>query len=213
MKQRRMAVYILLNVSLLLILAGSAFTAPKNGNRSKLAGDMYTAGLPILNQKKTFRIAVTKDPDSQNDFAQKLCVNETEKLTNVHIEWIDIPLANWNEKVNVMLASGNLPDAFSGSNVDIMQNIDLFRPLKKDIYRYCPNISEMLNKDERIRKAITAPDGEIYCLPTDYDNPSATIGATLWINGDWLKKLGKKVPQTTDEYLDVLRAFKKGDPN
>lgn len=38
-------------------------------------------------------------------------------------------------------------------------------------------------------------------------------GQILWINYDWLKKLGMQVPETTVELEEVLRAFKKYDCN
>jgi putative aldouronate transport system substrate-binding protein len=202
---------------LTLIFVSNAFSKSAEPatpvNKTKLVGNMYASGLPILKTKKTYTIAVTKDPDSLNSFSQKACVIQTEKLTNVHIEWIDIPYSSWNEQVNVMLASGNMPDAFSGLDIDVMQNIDLFQPLTNDIRKYAPNINEMLTKSPEVKKAVTAPNGRIYCLPTNKDNPSDYVMHALWMNGDWLKKLGKKVPRTTDELLDVLRAFKKGDPN
>ncbi len=217
MTKKKILVSTLAATLLMTAFATSAFTKAgtqgSDAGNAKLVGNMFTQGLPILKEKKTYKIAVTKHPDSQNGFADKQCVIQTEKMTNVHIEWIDIPEAAWNEQVNIMLASGNLPDAFSGRDVDIMQNIDLFRPLSKDISKYCPNITEMLTKDKNVKKAITAPNKEIYSLPTDKANPSSNVGGLIWINGEWLKKLGKKVPTTTDEFEDVLRAFKKGDPN
>ena len=34
-----------------------------------------------------------------------------------------------------------------------------------------------------------------------------------WINSDWLENVGMGVPQTTDEFIDVLTAFKEQDAN
>ena len=52
-------------------------------------------------------------------------------LTNVDIEWKDIPQASWDEQVNIMIAGDNLPDAFCGKNVDIMQNVELFTATRR----------------------------------------------------------------------------------
>ena len=35
----------------------------------------------------------------------------------------------------------------------------------------------------------------------------------LFINKKWLDKLGLEMPTTTDEFYQVLKAFKNGDPN
>jgi putative aldouronate transport system substrate-binding protein len=39
------------------------------------------------------------------------------------------------------------------------------------------------------------------------------MSAKLWINQEWLDTLGLEMPQTTEDYANVLRAFKDGDPN
>ncbi len=197
-----------LMAALLVSMAG--ITALAEG---ELAGNMYVSGPQILKDKQTFTIAVTKDPSSLNGFADKQAVIDTEAVTNVHIDWIDIPAAAWKEQVNILLASGNLPDAFCGANVDILPNLEMFQPLTELIYKYAPNIVEMLETDPAIKAAITAPDGEIYCLPTNKDNPSDSVSPLLWINQEWLDKLGLEMPTTTDEFVAVLRAFKTQDPN
>ncbi|MFB0840706.1 ABC transporter substrate-binding protein [Paenibacillus oleatilyticus] len=52
--------------------------------------------------------------------------------------------------------------------------------------------------------------GKMYRLPGDV--AEATSMTTI-IRKDWLDKLGLKVPTTVDEYIEVLRAFTKKDPD
>ena len=59
----------------------------------------------------------------------------------------------------------------------------------------------------------TAPDGNIYGMPQWNECFHCSYGAKLWINTDWLEKLGLSVPTTTEEMREVLRAFKTRDPN
>ena len=40
-----------------------------------------------------------------------------------------------------------------------------------------------------------------------------TVSQLMWINKTWLDKLGLAMPQTTDDFFNVLQAFKTGDPN
>ncbi|HZK71909.1 MAG TPA: extracellular solute-binding protein, partial [Clostridia bacterium] len=112
-----------------------------------VTSNMNATGYPVLKEMKTYKIVVTKDPNSQNSFNDKQCVKDAEKLTNIHINWMDIPSAAWNEQVNIMIAAGNLPDAFCGTNVDVMQNIDMFVPLDDYISKYAPNVVEMFKGD------------------------------------------------------------------
>lgn len=52
--------------------------------------------------------------------------------------------------------------------------------------------------------------GKLFRLPGDVAEPSAM---TTILRKDWMDKLGLKVPTTVDEYINVLRAFTKNDPD
>lgn len=54
-------------------------------------------GLPIVNDPETFVIAVP-ERSSIKSAAEKNCVIETEKATNIHIEWMEIPASGWMRK-------------------------------------------------------------------------------------------------------------------
>ncbi len=178
-----------------------------------IRGNIYRSGDQILKEQKTYTIAVNKDPNSQNGFADKQCVKDTNAATNVDIEWLDIPSSSWSEQVNIMIAGGNMPDAFCGAEVDVMSNIDLFVPIGDYVDELAPHVKEMFDSDTALRTAMTAPDGKIYSFPTNKNNPSNVVDNMLWMNPDWLDQLGMDVPKTTDEFVDVLRAFRDNDMN
>ena len=60
---------------------------------------------------------------------------------------------------------------------------------------------------------ITSPDGEIYGLPQVNECYHCFYSQRAWINSDWLENVGMDVPQTTEEFVDVLTAFKEQDAN
>ena len=35
----------------------------------------------------------------------------------------------------------------------------------------------------------------------------------MWVNSEWLKKVGMDVPKTTDEFKEMLKRFKETDLN
>jgi ABC-type glycerol-3-phosphate transport system substrate-binding protein len=67
--------------------------------------------------------------------------------------------------------------------------------------------------DYDLRAAITSGDGNIYYLPGLDPSASESNFQVLRLNESWIKKLGLRIPRTTEEFRAVLQAFKDGDPN
>ncbi len=63
------------------------------------------------------------------------------------------------------------------------------------------------------REAITTPDGNIYSMPNVDGSLHIQYMMKLWINTEWLDNLGLDMPTTTDEFYQVLKAFKEQDAN
>jgi putative aldouronate transport system substrate-binding protein len=70
----------------------------------------------------------------------------------------------------------------------------------------------MFESDPALEGYVTAADGHIYSVPQRMPNRPATR-YNMFINRDWLDVVGMDAPRTTDEFRDVLRAFKENDPN
>ncbi|MCI8624473.1 MAG: extracellular solute-binding protein [Provencibacterium sp.] len=136
-----------------------------------------------------------------------------ENQTNIHIEWLETPASGWDEKVNIMLASGDLPDAFSYQVKDLMKNSSLFTPLNEYVDKCGPHIQEMFEGQPDLKSGCTAPDGNMYSLPTNRFDPSNTVDEGMWVNTEWLKALNLEMPTTVEEFEAMLRAFRDQDPN
>ena len=84
-----------------------------------------------------------------------------EEKTNIKINWEVMIAADSAEKVNLMLASGDMPDAFYGgvslTNEKITLNSERFRPLEDLIEAYAPNIQKMMNAEPDTRAVMTSP--------------------------------------------------------
>lgn len=149
-----------------------------------------------------------------NDFP---IFKEISEKTNVRVDFQTISGDGAEEKLNLLLASKNLPDViFSGlSDQKILSYAKkgILTPIEDLIEEYAPNIKRTLDENPDIRKAITTPDGHIYAIPAVNEDQAPVQSTTLNINKGWLDKLGLEVPKTTEEFEAVLRAFKTGDPN
>ncbi|MEZ0536472.1 ABC transporter substrate-binding protein [Caldicellulosiruptoraceae bacterium PP1] len=179
-------------------------------------------GLPITKSKVTLKIVSPKAPLAPN-YNEMLLFKRLEKQTNVHIEWKNIPDSDYQEKKNLLLASGDLPDAFYNAG---FSDYDLFRysqdgtiiKLNTLIDKYMPNVKKLYQKRPEIKQFMTLPDGNMYSLPAgeELGTGKEAIGAVLsfqFINKKWIDKLGLKAPTNLKELHDVLVAFKNKDPN
>lgn len=226
---------ILLCVSLVLTSCGKADEgkpqATDNGsqaNNQSAKSDAQGGGsgsgvsapgtLPIVKDKLTLRYAVKGHP-LVADFKTNQFVKFMEEKTNVHIEWQVIPAQGLKEKVNIILASGDYPDVFYGCDIDLDQQAQygmeekVFIPLNDLISEQGFFTKKALDYFPMSWKMITLPDGKIYGLPTISDCTHCSLSRKMWMNDKWLKNLGLKVPTTTDEFYEVLKAFKDKDPN
>ncbi len=118
------------------------------------------------------------------------------------------------EALNLMLASGAIPDIVGSSRLKDFVNQygpeGAFIPLNDLIDEHAPNLKAYFDERPNVRAALTAADGNMYYIPY---LPDGKYGRAYWIRTDWLNKLGLEVPQTVDEFEAALRAFKTQDPN
>jgi putative aldouronate transport system substrate-binding protein len=118
------------------------------------------------------------------------------------------------EALNLMLATGNIPDIVGSSRIRDFVNQygpeGAFIPLNDLIEEHAPNIAAYYAQRPDIEAAVKASDGQMYYIPY---LPDGKYGRAYWIRTDWLDKLGLDMPETVEEYENVLRAFKTQDPN
>ncbi|GGF99165.1 sugar ABC transporter substrate-binding protein [Paenibacillus albidus] len=181
------------------------------------AANFNKTGLPIVKNAVTLKMVSPKSSLAPV-YSEMEIFKRLQKSTNVDIDWENIPDTDFAEKKNLLLASGNLPDAFYGAGLSDYELANYGEdgtliPLEDLIDQYAPNLKALLEKRPDIRSAITAPDGHIYGLPSWEENDLGTNPFFHSINKAWLDKLGLSVPQTLDEYTDALLAFKTQDPN
>lgn len=192
---------------------GNGDNEGKNGSTA-----FNETGFPIANDQVTLKFVTTRAPQQTKPHQELKVVKDFEGKTNVHIEW-DASSQGYEEKKNLMFASGDLPDVFYGS--ESLNDMDIVTygsqgqliPLNDLIDQYAPNVKKMLEARPDIKRAITAPDGNIYSLPSIQEEEHLALNDVLFINKKWLDELGMKLPTTMDEFEQALAAFKTKDPN
>ena len=137
----------------------------------------------------------------------------------IKINWIEIPSSSVGEKVNLMIASGDLPDAFydciSNARLSTYYDQDVFLPVDEYVDTVMPNLKSIYEQRPQYRSEVTLPDGHMYGFPfiNEMYGLNLTTGP-LFINTTWLEAVGKEMPTTVEEFKDVLIAFRDaGDLN
>lgn len=163
----------------------------------------------------SFKVATVRWADWGDDF-QKGFLADSAKDAGVKINWDVYLNADWADKKSVLLAGGDLPDAFLGSitlnDAEIAQNQAMFIPLEDYIESSMPNLKAAMEKEPKLKALITSPDGHIYSLPKKLPM-RPLIDNQLFINQKWLDNLGLEMPDTYEDFIKVLTAFKEQDAN
>lgn len=185
---------IMLGASVLLTACGGSKGASKEGDG------------PTSIQMQTLNYA-TEFIDNTNPIWK-----EFEKRTNTKLDITWLSPSTSEEKINVMLASGDLPEV---TFVESLINPQLQKMLKQGVFwDLTPYIKDYPNLSaSNLAEMWTASkvDGKNYVIPRYY--PSYGGGAFPILRKDWMDKLGLQTPTNMDQLFDVLKAFKEKDPN
>ena len=142
-----------------------------------------------------------------------------QEKTNVEIEWTAIQSDQWGDKITLAMADpSTLSDfvfsaGFSDSDLLKYANQGIIIPLEEYIDAYMPNLSEVFEKYPEYRTMCTDTEGHIWALPWIEQLGSEktaiqTVGNMSFINKKWLDFLGLEIPETVEEFEQVLIAFR-----
>ena len=171
---------------------------------------------PIVDEKisMTAFIAASSfvDDYQDNDFTRYI-----EEKTNIHLELEIAPAAEALQKRNLLMASGDYPEifitGFSKSEQQFYGSQGVFLPLNDLIDRYGVNVPKVFTDYPLVKPNLAMADGTIYALPDINDCFHCAYAQKMWIYRPWLEKLGLEMPSTTEEFKEVLIAFRDRDPN
>lgn len=188
----------------------------KNDDNSDTSPDNFNPeGAQIVNEPITLKIMGSKHPIQGAWEDLKLFKQLTER-TNISFEFDTTNADSYDEKKNLAFASGSLPDLFFGGNLKPADEVTYGQqgyllPLEELIEQYAPNIQRIFEENPEIKQSITATDGHIYSMPMI--RAGFGLYPKLWISQTWMDKLELSMPETVDDFYEMLKAFKEEDPN
>lgn len=199
--------------------AGSSRAVKDHGTGEKGAGGALDGAKEAKNSEiPTYTIATVRWTDAWPvDFLEEGIMKELEKKHGIKINWQVYYNSDWSEQKSLLLASGDLPDAFFGSiclkDTDVVQNKAYFVELSDLIDQNMPNLKAVMKKEPELAARMKDRDGKIYSLVKKLPLRPQVCGNVMYINKTWLDNLALESPKTTDELKDVLEAFVTRDPN
>jgi putative aldouronate transport system substrate-binding protein len=191
---------LMVGAGILLAGCGGDKSSATNGSTNNAAAAENQGPLKL----SIMTLMYSEPPKADSETQKKI-----EEYTNSKLDIMWVPNSSYKEKVNVTIASGELPKALLVNNNKDSNILGAVRsgvfwevgPYLKDY----PNLSKM-NKSVFDNIAV---DGKIYGLYRARD-----LSATgIIFRSDWLKNLGLSEPKTIDDLYNVLKAFTMNDPD
>ncbi|MCR5794082.1 MAG: extracellular solute-binding protein, partial [Solobacterium sp.] len=142
-----------------------------------------------------------------------------EEETNVHVEWNAYQASQWADRIALEMSSiRTLPEfvfnaGFGDADLLKYAKQGVILNLEDYIDAYMPNLKKILEQVPDYRKLMEDADGHIWALPwieqLGYERTAIqTVDNMPYINKAWLDYLGLEVPETADEFEQVLIAFR-----
>lgn len=179
-----------------------------NGNRGSSGSEKITYSF-FKNQ------AVIQGYPEDGGPAKQVILAAMEKAGIKNVDY-KVMVASGDEyfnRLNLLAASNDLPDFFDTNYINMTKFADngYIIPLDEIVEKH-PNIKNvLLEKDLEVCRY----DGKLWAIPngTLPGEFNGNNGAGLMIRKDWLDNLGLDMPETIDDFYNVLKAFTFNDPN
>lgn len=136
----------------------------------------------------------------------------------VDVEFLPVSQESYQEKLNLMISSGEIPDWMKEGNVSeyekyIKQGVIAEIPqelIEENMPKYMEWIKRFVDEEDPFK--YVRRDGKIYSLPGTWD--LGIDGLQLAFREDWLNNVGiTKMPETIEEMEVALTKFRNEDPD
>jgi putative aldouronate transport system substrate-binding protein len=173
---------------------------------------------PLVQEAKTFNIMATgyNGYDQEDVYVWKAY----EKLTGININWTTIKKENRSQEVYNALTNNLNYDLILRCKVSSEKlyqygTNNLILDLAKDglLKKYAPNCWAYLQSNPDTLASIMNPDGSIYAIPQVNSGAELRVAQKIYINKKWMNRLQLAIPTTTDEFKNLLIAFRDYDAN
>ena len=152
---------------------------------------------------------------SVTNLAETPLYQEVMRRTGIDVTFIHPAQGQETEAFNLMIASNELPDmiytrwttGYPGGPEKAISDGVIIR-LNDVIANHAPNLSALYAKHPEWLKAVKTDSGTHYIFPFIRGDDYLMVFYGPQLRSDWLDQLGLEVPETLDEWDDVLSSMK-----
>lgn len=133
---------------------------------------------------------------------------------NIKWNWL-VDSTQYDNKINVSIASDDLPDLMLVSKKQLNQLVDagMVEDLTQAYDSYAmPYLKQQVGEALGAAQQMATYDGKLMALPMYNGDPRDSL-VSLYIRSDWLDKLGLPDPKSIDDLVNVADAFVNRDPD
>jgi len=126
--------------------------------------------------------------------------------------WV-VPQEQFEQKMNIAIASGDLPDLMWLNNKNLIElaNNGMLYDLT-DLYQTrTSDFTKSILEQDIVSFNTAKVNGKLYAIP--HTGSAIDSLQILYVRTDWLENLGLEVPKTMQDLLKVIEAFTKNDPD
>ncbi|OXL82310.1 hypothetical protein BCV73_03855 [Paenibacillus sp. SSG-1] len=172
---------------------------------------------PIADKRVKLEVLVGSDL-TKEELENNWFTKYVEQKLGIDLQFVIAKESELDNAEDMLFASGDYPAVILDGSLTPDEQVrygqrGIFRPLNGLVDQYGDRLKEIFRQNPDLKKSITAPDGNIYALPSVNECFHCWYAQKLWINTSWLNELNLEMPKTTEQLYQVLRAFKLKDPN
>jgi putative aldouronate transport system substrate-binding protein len=183
------------------------------GPRATLKKPFAPAGAP------TFKVVVPNDVSTVGDWNKNKFSAWLKQRTGLDVEYLTVAIDGGDmTKINAMIGSGDLPDAFlsipfTADQVSLYGSQGVFVALDDYLARTI-ELKRAMSDYPDLATLSKSADGHTYVFPALNDcRQCRAIPGRAWVNRKFLDAVGLDSPSTTAEFRTLLQAFKSKNPN
>ena len=152
--------------------------------------------------------------DRHDSYDQLHLAQELEKNTGYDLQMVHV---EDSQAMNLLLASGDLPDVidynfkmyYPGAEAKGIKDGLIFPMSEEFVKENAPDYWKVISSNPDVLKQVKTPEGDIYGFCFILGDEILKTGQGLIIRDDWCEELGLELPETAEEYYQMLKAFKE----